>query len=405
MTNITKEPFTVVYKYDTGVFGVIENVKIEYDPTSTVPLDDRIRRIDTGVYLGSLIQNPEMMVYQPGKQEDDLKKLLADYFSAYDPVIIHAFGPTCKPESVVSTDFIREFMFQKFRSDDISSFHQIYSDNKEGTKPGIIRIPRDDFSSINIKEYTEIPALSQQMLTRLETGKTFKYTTRGHIAWYPMAFETYYAVIEFETIDGVNLRFPLLKYDGFFDGSKELITIGPQEYTIFFEIESNDTDTVYINVHSVLLPVSPQFNKRKYFYNDISMNEIIPNIHNISRTLSLISQKTGLDRISFNIETKKCVKFRDNGYTYIPVPIRNYSCDEVDYFHVDVVNTGYDPSNKLRCDIEVYPYSLENDTILNDKAEITIEGVDEERLLRFLNPETFIDELISSAPKYFTLEE
>lgn len=395
----TNELFTVVCKYAPGVFGVLENVIVEYDEYSTDPLDDRIRRIDTGVYLGSLIQNPEMMVYQPKKMEpdDDLKKLLEDYFSAYNPVILHVH--TCITEMTVSTNYIRDILFKRWEYVDIISFHQIYSDNKEGTKPGIIRIPRGDFSLINIREYTELPALSTYLFSTLKHNTVYKYRGRGVITGFPRNDDTSCPIIGFQTIDGM-IRFQLGCYNGFYPGSKEAISVGPQEYTIFFEIVMGDTDSIYAVVHSVLVPVTSRSGRTSP-----KSDEIIENIHNILRALNVVSQKTCLDRMSFSIETEKCVKFRDDGYTYIPVPIRNYDCDEVDYFHVDVVNTGYDPSNKLRCDLEIYPYSLENDTILNDRAEITIEGVDEERLERFLNPETFIDELISSAPKYFALED
>ena len=393
MINITKEPFSVVYKYDTNVFGVVENVLVTYDDSTTVDLDDRIRRIDMGIYLGSLIQNPEMMVYQPGKEKDDLKKLLADYFSAYDPVIIRH-----KPMgNAVSTFWITTHVF---RSEPvITEYDKIFSD-KEVTSH--FRVVNDDFSIIGIKDYTVISDISGAQLLKLEFDKIYRYTGRGNFQILPyddgevitLSMESNGAFITFTVGE---------KYFGPYEKSTYCCH-GPQEYTIFFEIKMIDTDSTCIICH-LGLHESKLDKKHKHFYNDIPMDEIIPNIHNIARALSSISQKTGLDRISFNIETEKCVKFRDDGYTYIPVPIRNYDCDEVDYFHVDVVNTGYDPSNKLRCDIEIYPYSLENDTILNDRAEITIEGVDEERLKRFLNPETFIDELISSAPKYFALED
>lgn len=111
--NRTKHKFTVVDRIDKNVFQVVPNVIIDYLPydENHGSIDDKIARINEGIYKGKLIKDPKVMVFDSEEVKDDFRDLIEAYFGTQpNMLIIRYFSDT----SVITTDHIRQ-LFEENR--------------------------------------------------------------------------------------------------------------------------------------------------------------------------------------------------------------------------------------------------------------------------------------------------
>ena len=102
---ITNKKYTLVYKTSRNGFIVWNDIYVEYHPSEESFFDDRIRRIEEGIYKGDLIQNSRHMVYVTETNEN-VESNIEHYFNTYRSKFINIKWMNCDHDKPISTDTI-----------------------------------------------------------------------------------------------------------------------------------------------------------------------------------------------------------------------------------------------------------------------------------------------------------
>lgn len=273
----TKNPYDVVLRLGKQTFLIFKNIYVLYDSESTWWVDDRIRRIDQGVYAGDLIQNRDGMVLKH-TAEEDIEKIITDYFGV-DPDIVAYAGVNPKLNQnydnegrELSTYKMRERyeLTQKSWKHDIGDMIDtkiIYQGDSIPIKlPGVseVEIYDKDYGIFGIHNYENwIPDP-----TRYTVGEIY------HISGEFVAdtgFDKYSKMTEVKVFTPTTPMDPtlpekiLVTKKGFID-DKTFNCIGndPVELDIFFRFDHVDTDSWYMTVLLITAPMDSYLKKKEH---------------------------------------------------------------------------------------------------------------------------------------------
>lgn len=272
----TKNPYDIVLRLGKQTFLIFKNIYILYDPGSTWWVDDRIRRIDQGVYAGDLIQNRDGMVLKH-TAEEDIEKIITDYFGVDPDIVAYAaVNPKLNQNydnegRELSTYKMRERYEQTQKSwkhdiGDMVDTKIIYQGDSIPIKlPGVseVEIYDKDYGIFGIHNYENwIPDP-----TRYTVGEIY------HISGEFVAdtgFDKYTKMTEVKVFTPTTPMDPtlpekiLVTKKGFVD-DKTFNCIGsePVELDIFFRFDQLDTDSWYMTVLLITAPLD-SYLKKKY---------------------------------------------------------------------------------------------------------------------------------------------
>lgn len=102
---ITNKKYTLVYKTSKNGFIVWNDIHVEYQSSEKSFFDDRIRRIEEGIYKGDLIQDSRHMVYVTETNEN-VESNIKCYFNTYGSTFINIKWMNCDHDKPISTDTI-----------------------------------------------------------------------------------------------------------------------------------------------------------------------------------------------------------------------------------------------------------------------------------------------------------